>query len=69
MGLAIKIKGADYSAKNVGKITFIADNATTAKIKAEDYCAAIGDSTYKNELESMFLSLLDNGLWSKISCI
>lgn len=69
MGLAIKIKGADYSAKNVGKVTFIADNATTAKIKAVDYCAAIGDSTYKTELESMFLSLLDNELWSKISCI
>lgn len=66
MGTAIIIDGADFSAKNIGKVTIKRD--VVAEI-VDKYVAKSGSSAYRGAIRTLVKSLIDSGLWDKTVCL
>ena len=63
------IPNADFSDSPLGSVEFAVTDEELAMRYANAFCTSIGDDTYKSQLQSMILSLLENNLWNKMIAI
>lgn len=62
-GIAIVIPGADYSARNLGKVTFSKTIEEEAAEIVSAYSSNIGTSMYNDALNLMVIRLMQEELW------
>lgn len=62
-GIAIIIPNADYSARNLGKVTFSKTIEEEAAEIVSVYSSNIGTSMYNDALNLMVIRLMQEGLW------
>ena len=62
-GIAIIIPNADYSARNLGKVTFSKTIEEEAAEIVSVYSSNIGTSMYNDALNLMVIGLMQEGLW------
>lgn len=65
-GIAIKLNTAMSGESVLGNVTFKESDEHKIRRYVSDYCEAIGDSTYESELLTMFTSMVENGLDTKL---
>lgn len=66
-GIALIIPGADFSGSSLGQVTFSSSIKERAAEAVDAYASVLGSHTYDDELNKLVLSLMNIGVWDKIS--
>lgn len=69
MGIAISLKGSDFSMSNIGQVTFTPAKKEIISTIVNNYYSSVGDVGNKESISSLVTTLVYNDLWDKIKVI
>ena len=69
MGNVIIVKGADYSASGLGKVTILPNDKEIIQQAVAAYYAAAGNVGNAGAINKMVTALVVNGLWNKVKVL
>lgn len=69
MGIAISLKGSDFSMSNIGQVTFAPTKKEIISTAVNDYYSSVGDVGNMESISSLVTTLVYNDLWDKIKVI
>lgn len=69
MGIAISLKGSDFSMSNIGQVTFTPTKKEIINTVVNNYYSKAGNVGNKESISSLVTTLVYNDLWDKIKVI